>query len=277
MLNIQREIPHLESDILFNAGIFAISNSTVMIFFIILLFAILGVVIMKKFKTEEGPSKFQVAVEMIYEGAVGLVSGITQDERRSKIIFPVVGSILIYIITANLLGLVPGLSSIEIDGHALFHTATADFSTTFGLAFAAIVVINLISIKEWGILAYIGKFLPFHLVWRGFRKGIGAGMISLVEFLVGVLDIIGELARIVSLSLRLFGNVYAGHVLTVIIFGALMWGLPAVWMAMDLFVGILQGVVFAALIAAYYMQAIKPDEEPSVLKVSEGSEEHITN
>jgi F-type H+-transporting ATPase subunit a len=87
------------------------------------------------------------------------------------------------------------------------------------------------------------------------------GFIGLVEFFVGILDIIGEIAKVVSLSFRLFGNVYAGQVLAIIIMGAFAWGLPTVWSVMSNFTGILQGFVFAALVAVYYSLSVKPDEE----------------
>ena len=85
--------------------------------------------------------------------------------------------------------------------------------------------------------------------------------IALIDFFVGVLDIIGEVAKVISLSLRLFGNMFAGQVLALILLGALAYIVPSVWLAMNLFVGVLQALVFSALVAAYYMLAVKPDEE----------------
>ena len=74
------------------------------------------------------------------------------------------------------------------------------------------------------------------------------------------LDIVSELAKIFSLSLRLFGNIYAGEVLLVMIFGALAFALPSLWMSLSLFFGIIQAIVFGALAAAYYASSVPDDE-----------------
>jgi F-type H+-transporting ATPase subunit a len=101
-------------------------------------------------------------------------------------------------------------------------------------------------------------------VYRGFKKSTSDGFIALVEFFVGLLDIVGEIAKVVSLSLRLFGNMYAGKVLALIIIGAFSYVIPSIWLAMNLFVGILQALVFTVLVATYYMLTIKTEEEDSV-------------
>ncbi|MCD8527739.1 MAG: F0F1 ATP synthase subunit A [Candidatus Pacebacteria bacterium] len=213
------------------------------------------------FKTR--PGSFQVAVESIYEGIVGLIDQITNNTNRSQKIFPVIGAMLVYLAIANLIGLIPGIESLTFNDTPLFKTPTADFNTTFGLALGAIIVINGISIMEWGPFGFAGRFVPLHKIYYGFKKGIGAGFMSIIDLLLGLLDIIGELAKIISLSLRLFGNMYAGQVLSVILLGAFAYIIPSIWLAMNLFVGILQAMVFASLVAAYYMLAINPAKNNS--------------
>ena len=79
--------------------------------------------------------------------------------------------------------------------------------------------------------------------------------------LIFLLDIVSEVAKVVSLSLRLFGNMYAGDVLAAILLGAFAAIVPVPWLAMNLLVGVLQAMVFGSLTAAYYTLAIeKPDE-----------------
>jgi F-type H+-transporting ATPase subunit a len=190
-----------------------------------------------------------------------LIQQITASEKHAKRVFPIIGAMLVYLTIANLIGLIPGLSEFTYNGTPVFRSPTADFNTTFGLAFGAILVLQFVSIKDYGLFGHIGKFFKFKEVYQGFRKGVSAGFVALIDFFVGVLDIIGELAKIISLALRLFGNMYAGNVLMVIIMGALAYVLPAVWLGMNIFVGILQAMVFSALVAAYYMLAIKPEDE----------------
>jgi len=100
-------------------------------------------------------------------------------------------------------------------------------------------------------------------VYLGFRKSVSDGFVACINFFVGILDIIGEVAKIISLALRLFGNMYAGGVLMIILFGTLALIVPALWLAMNIFVGILQAIVFVSLVSAYYMLALGDEEEVS--------------
>ena len=263
MFNITRDIPDIFPVILFESRIFAFATSTMTLVMISIAAVIACIMLVRKFSVI--PSKFQVALEMIQDMIVDLVSNITGDAKRSKELFPLIATLFLFLIVTNLLTLLPGLAEITFDGNPLFAHPTADINTTMGLALALVIFINIVSVKEWGILNYIGKFFQFKQVYQGFRKSFGDGMTAIIEFFVGILDIIGEIAKIISLALRLFGNMYAGNVLMIVLFGFLAYGIPALWLTMNLFVGILQAMVFAALTASYYMLAVKPSEseEPS--------------
>ena len=263
MLNIVRDIPDIFPVILFESGIFAFATSTLTLVVISIAAVVVSIILAKKFSVM--PSKFQVALEMIYDMIVDLVSNITGDAKRSKEIFPLIATIFLFLIVSNLVTLIPGFAEITIGSDPLFAHPTADINTTMGLALALVIFINLMSIKEWGILNYLGRFFQFKQVYQGFRKSFGDGMTAMIEFFVGILDIIGEIAKVISLALRLFGNMYAGNVLMIVLFGFVAYLIPALWLTMNLFVGILQAMVFAALTASYYMLAVKPSEseEPS--------------
>ncbi len=263
MLNISRDIPDIFPVLLFENGFFAFATSTLTLVVISILAVMVSVILVKKFSVY--PSKLQVALEMIYDMIVDLVSNITGDAQRSKELFPLIAAIFLFLIVTNLITLIPGFAEITVGESSLFAHPTADINTTRGLALALVIFINLTSVKEWGILSYLGKFFQFKQVYLGFKKGFGAGMTAIIEFFVGLLDIIGEIAKVISLALRLFGNMYAGNVLMIVLFGFVAYLIPALWLTMNLFVGILQAMVFAALTASYYMLAVKPSEstEPS--------------
>ena len=78
------------------------------------------------------------------------------------------------------------------------------------------------------------------------------------------MDLVGEIAKIISLSFRLFGNVYAGQVLAIIIMGSIAYVVPTLWTIMSGFTGILQGMVFASLVAVYYTLSLKPVPEAHI-------------
>lgn len=276
MINIIRDIPDIFPVILFEKGIFAVATSTITLGVISILAVLATVLLVKRFSII--PSKFQVGLEMVYEMIIDLVSNITGDAKRSKELFPLIATIFLFLVVTNLITLIPGVAEITLGGQSFFAHPTADINTTMGLALALVIFINLISVKEWGVIAYLGKFFQFKQVYQGFKKGFGSGMTAIIEFFVGLLDIIGEVAKVISLALRLFGNMYAGNVLMIVLFGFLAYVIPALWLTMNLFVGILQAMVFAALTASYYMLAVKPSEsEETSEKISAGAQEEFTH
>jgi F-type H+-transporting ATPase subunit a len=267
MLNIAREITPIAPEVIFNIAGFPIANSTFFIFFIILL--LVGVIVFSVRKFKEIPGGFQAVLEILYEGMEGMVEQITGDKKHTKIIFPMIATMFLYIGISNLIGLIPGITSFTFDGVAIFRSPTADFNTTFALAAGSVLILHVVSIMDWGLFGHLGKFFKFKGVIEGFKKSFSDGFMAIIDFLIGLLDIIGEIAKVVSLSLRLFGNIYAGEVLAIIILGAFAWVLPSVWTAMNLLVGVIQALVFGSLIAAYYMLSIDPDKERKKLEKKE--------
>lgn len=256
---LEREIASVGPEI--HGTIFGVpvANSFLLSVAITVVLALIAYFIVRKF--QERPDTAQNFIEYIYEVMLDLTSQITGSEERSKKIFPVIGALFVYIGIANLIGLIPGVTSFTYKGGALFRTPTSDFNTTVGLALAMVLLIQLISIKEWGVLGYLGRFFKFKEVYQGFKQGVGAGMMAIVEFLVGLLDIVAECAKVISLSFRLFGNMFAGEVLAVLLLSAVAFVVPALWLSLNLLFAVVQAVVFGSLVAAYYSLAVKEDVE----------------
>jgi len=259
LLQVKTELPGLDPDIILAPFGWSISSSFLMIGLIILLLVIFSIALKKRLKLQ--PGGLQNATEMVYESALDLVSQITGDKKKANKIFPLVGALLIYLVLANLISLIPGLTSITYEGKSIFRSPTSDFNTTFGLALAMVVLINLISIRKQGFFSYLGGFFKFKELILSFRKGAGEVAIAFINFFIGLLDVISEFAKIISLSLRLFGNIFAGEVLAVIILGGLAYILPSAWTAMNILTGVVQALVFAALVAAYYSLATQDGVE----------------
>lgn len=254
-LSLKENIPNVAPDVVFRLWGWPVSNSFLMSFLILVIFFAVGLFIRLTFK--ERPSKFQAFVEIIYEWLVGLVSQIAGSREKAKAVLPLIASLFFFIALSNTIGLIPGLSSLTYNGVSVFRTPTTDFNTTFSLALGMILIINAISLYDFGLFGYLGKFFQFGAVWQGFRNGLKDGLLALVNFGIGLLDIISELAKVVSLSLRLFGNIYAGEVLIVVLFGAIAYAVPGLWLLVSTFFGLVQAVVFSALVTAYYTQARK--------------------
>jgi len=258
-LQLSRPIPTVSPETIFQIGSWPVTNSSLMVLLIVILIALLGAIAVRSFKIR--PGKFQSAIELIYEKMRELVGQITANDRSTEVIFPLVGAIFIYLGIANVIGLMPGLANIQYGGQPIFRTPTADINTTLGLAFAMIILIQIASVRDWGFWGYLGRFFQFKQVYRGFRQGFGKGLEAMIEFLVGLLDIISEIAKIISLSLRLFGNIYAGEVLAVLVLGAIVYVLPALWFTVNALFSVIQAIVFGSLVTAYYIIALKPRAE----------------
>lgn len=257
LLRIKRDIAPISSEAVFSIYGYPITNTTLMLVLIVGLVIVAAFVLNRNLR--QIPGKFQNVIEFFYEGILKLVTQITGNRERSEKVFPLIGTLFVFIFVSNFIGLIPGLGSLSYDGVGMFRTPTSDFNTTFSIALAMVLLLQVISIKEWGIFAYLGKFFQFHLVIRGFRKSFGEGFNAIVNFFIGLLDIVGEVAKVVSLSLRLFGNMYAGDVLATIIIGGIAYGIPALWMSMNMLAAVVQTLVFSFLVTAYYTLAIKPE------------------
>ena len=258
-LQVAAEQPGVQPDILVSIGSLNITNAMLMGVFVTLILLVGSLII--KYRAALMPSRFQMLVEMAVESFLGLLEQITGDRKTADQLLPLIGTLFLFIGFSNIIGLIPGLTSLTYNGTAIFRTPTNDFNMTFSIATAMIILTNVMSIKVFGPIGYLGKFFKFKDVYLGFKKSIGDGVLAIVDFLIGLLDIVSEVAKIVSLSLRLFGNMYAGEVLAAILLGAFAAVIPAAWLAMNLLVGILQALVFGALTAAYYQLAVEVAEE----------------
>lgn len=252
------EVPVIQPETIFTIAGFPITNAFLMINVMTVLLVVFMIFLNKKIALK--PGVLQVIIEQFLEGVMGLIDQITGRREVSEKIFAIITSLFIFIGISNLIGLIPGLTSITYEGSPILRTPTTDFNTTFALALGLMILVQIQSLKDWGIMGYVGRFIKIKEIYYGFKKGIGEGAIAIIDFLIGLLDIISEIAKVVSLSVRLFGNIYAGEILMVIIMGGLAYGLPAVWLGMNMFTGIIQALVFGALVAAYYGTALKEEK-----------------
>jgi F-type H+-transporting ATPase subunit a len=209
------------------------------------------------------PGKFQHLLEMLYEAIASFITSIVGTKEKAQKIIPYVGALMLYLLVANLLPMMPGVSGLTVtigsEHVPLLRGATTDFNTTFGLALAVIFTMQLVGMKEQGFFGYLSHFIQIKQVYKGFRKSFGEGMVAVIGFFVGLIEIISELAKMLSLSLRLFGNLFAHEVLTVILLGAFAYGVPALWMGMGFLVGVVQSIVFVALVTVYYSLVLKKE------------------
>ena len=258
MFRINRETSEVMPDTIMMIENFKITNSTLTSILILFIFILICFFVIRKYKLR--PNKSQSAVEILIESMFNLIKQITASEKYARVLFPLIATIFVYIGFSNLISLIPGLMSITINDISLFRSPTTDFNTTFGLAIGSVVLTNVVSIKDWGFFGHLGKFFKFKDIYLGFKKNIKSGFMAMIDFAIGLLDIVGELAKIISLSLRLFGNMYAGEILATLILGSFAYVIPILWTTMSLLSGVIQAIVFGSLTTAYYMLAVKIKE-----------------
>jgi len=182
------------------------------------------------------PGKLQNAAEIVVEQLLSFFENIAGSREAAERFFPIVGTIFIFILTSNWLGIIPGVGSIGIhEGDAFipfFRSTYSDINMTLALALVAVVLSHLYGLYTVGVKHHIGKFVSFK---------------SPLAFYTGVLEIISEVAKIISLSFRLFGNVFAGEVLLIIVGSLVPYIATVPFLGMELFVGFIQAAIFAVL------------------------------
>jgi F-type H+-transporting ATPase subunit a len=187
------------------------------------------------------PGKAQNAVETLLEGIVSFMGQALGSVEQAKKFFPLVATIFLFILFNNWIGVLPGTGSVgfyeEHGGEQTFipllRSANSDLNTTLALALISVVAIQWHGIRKLGFFRHISKFLVF-------TKGP-------IQFFVGILELIGEFAKVLSFSFRLFGNVFAGEVLLIIIMTLVPVIAPLPFIMLEFFVGFIQALVFAML------------------------------
>jgi F-type H+-transporting ATPase subunit a len=179
------------------------------------------------------PSKRQSLLEMI----VGLFDGIIVDTigEDGRKYLPVVGSVGIFIFTSNMLGLIPG-----------FMSPTSKLNVTIGCALVVFTYYHWQGIKAQGVFKYIKTF---------------AGPIPAMAPLMIPIELISHFSRPLSLSMRLFGNIFSEDLLIVIIASIIPYVLPLPFMALSIFTAIVQSFVFVLLSCIYIAGAVSHEGE----------------
>lgn len=187
------------------------------------------------------PNLFQNAAEMLIHTFYELTQSVAQHKAGK--IFPYFMTFFLFILVANWSALLPGIGTIgffETEEHKktfipLLRGATSDINTTFALAIVSVAATHMLSIKTLGIKEYAGRFIS----------------LNPINLFIGILEIISEITKVVSLSFRLFGNIFAGEMvlLTVSTIFAFLFPLP--FLMLEIVVGFVQALVFSMLTMAF--------------------------
>lgn len=265
---------------IFHIGDFQVTNSLVTSSFAVLVVFIFSLII--RFKMKKIPGKLQHVFEVIMDGGLSLVDQVTNDRRISVKIFPLVFSLFIFILVNNWLGLVPILGSFGLiakeGAHSVFipflRSGTADINTTLILGIMIVIASNFFGILTVGLWKTFNKYVNIQGLGEIFtkvRKDPSVLIIAPINFFVGLLELIGEMAKIASLSFRLFGNVFAGEVLLVSMSAIFAYIVPGPFLFLEVFVGLIQALIFSLLATVYFTIAAQDHTEHEEHEHKEGS------
>ncbi len=187
------------------------------------------------------PNALQNLTEFVVDGFYSLTESVAQN--RAAKIFPYFMSFFLFILFANWTGLLPGVGTIGIfEEHEgkktlipLLRAPTSDINVTFALAIISAVATHMLSIKVIGIKDYLSRFFSFNPI----------------SLFIGILEIISEITKVVSLSFRLFGNIFAGEVVLFTVSGIFAFLFPLPFMLLEVIVGLVQALVFSMLTMAF--------------------------
>ncbi len=263
----------LEAEKVFAIFGISITNSIIATWLTMLILIVISILAARK--TELVPTGLQnvveMVVEMFYEGVAKSRAG-----EKASLFLPLSATIFFFILLSNWLGaILPGFGSIGLMEHhdgkevlvPFLRSANTDLNTTLALALFSVLGIQVYGIKVQGFLRYSGRFIKvsgFVDFFKGLRSRKGSLkpllktlMNAVIDAFIGVLEIFDELTKLLSFSFRLFGNIFAGEVLLIVIatlffqifknFALIIYPASLLFVALEIFVGFIQAFIFATL------------------------------
>ncbi|HAF10338.1 MAG TPA: ATP synthase F0 subunit A [Chloroflexi bacterium] len=195
----------------------------------------------------EQPSGLQNVAEMLVQGLGDFVVSIGGPQAIKYL--PLFGTLFLFIVTSNWLSVVPLVGQIT-----WLHSPTADYHITFAMAFVSWLAYQTEGFRHLGF-SYVKRWFNF----SGFKDGPFIGAIFVM---VGLIELFSELFRMLTLTLRLWGNVFGGEIMLLVMSALLLVpGLALPFVGLEVFIGLVQGLVFALLVLMYFVLAIESHDE----------------
>ncbi len=199
-------------------------NATIVNTWIIMALLVgVSALVTRRLRPDVPPSRWRTALEVVVSGIVGQIAEVTQ--RRDPRILYFVGTLFLFIVTANLLMVVPG-----------FDTPTASLSTTVALALSVLVAVPVFGIGSRGLGGYLKTYAEPSIIMLPF-------------------NVVSEASRGVSLAIRLYGNIMSGAVIAAILLSIAPFFFPVAMDMLGLLTGVIQAYIFAVLATVYISSA----------------------
>ncbi|HEY4498797.1 MAG TPA: F0F1 ATP synthase subunit A [Candidatus Paceibacterota bacterium] len=228
----------IKAETLFHIGPLPVT-STILTAWVVMLVLIV-IALLASRNIQKIPGKLQNLVEFVIEALVDFFTTIAGSREVAIRFFPIAATLFLFVLMSNWMGILPGIGSIGMyelhEGEKtfvpLFRSVYSDVNMTLALALIVVVLSHVYGLITVGAKHHLGKFITF--------KGP-------IAFFTGILEIIGEISKIISLSFRLFGNIFAGEVLLIIVGSLVPYVATVPFLGLELFVGLIQAAIFAVL------------------------------
>lgn len=250
-------VPTLASETITHIGEFPLRNTLLMAWLAMIVLTLFALSV-KATGYRLIPGRLQAFAEMLVEGLFDFFDSILQDRNLTRKVFPMIATFFLFIMIANWMGILPGVGSIMVEGEhngepamvPLFRSMNADVNVTLAFTLISVIVTQVLGIAAIGIVPHLQKY--FVAPWK---KPYGIGTF------VGLLEFVGEFARLVSFVFRLFGNIFAGEVLLIVISFLVPYIVPVPFLGLEIFVGFIQALVFAMLTLSFIKLAVSHHDE----------------
>jgi F-type H+-transporting ATPase subunit a len=237
---------HLAPDVLYTLGGIPITSTLLTSIVVSVLLVVVGFSLTRRLVLV--PNKTQVVLEAAISLPYEFVRDTLKNDRVTERVFPYIMTLFLFILAANWFGLLPFIGALGFwnDGYltSLFYPVNTDLNITFALAVVSFILVEFVGITALGFFRYAGKFINVK---------------SPAAFFVGLIELTTEIARLLSFSFRLFGNIFAGKVLILVATAFVPFILPVPLLAFEVMVGFIQAAIFAILTLFFVKIAI---EEP---------------
>ena len=192
------------------------------------------------------PNRLQNVIEFAYEGLENF--GVGMGGPPAKPYIPLFAAFFLLILFCNWSGLIPPVGKIEE-----LRAPTSDVNITLGLALVSFGYFEFQGFRKHGVRGYLGRFFPIY----EFRNGIGAGIIAMF---VGLIELMLEFVKPITLSMRLFGNIYGGEVALAAITALTLFVAPVMLFGLEVMLNFIQALIFSILSLLFIVLAIESHE-----------------
>ena len=252
-------------------GHFSVTNTLIASWFTIIVLVVLSFILTRKMQLI--PGKRQAMAEAIVEGLLNFVESVA-GKKQSRMLFPGVATIFLYVISNAYLALFPFFGSIGIIEHdgkfaPLFRAANTDVNVPLSIAIMSFIFVETWGMRALGVLHYVSEFVNVRQMGQGFKElftgqaktAVMNIVFGFINLFVGVLEIFSHLTRMLSFTFRLFGNMTAGEILILVssFLIPLIFTIP--FYGLELLIGLIQALIFSGLTLVFGTIAVSPHEE----------------